>query len=351
MQIRGRLQLRYSNTNDSQPVTIQDYEQVYGDEFGINRARLKIGGHAYQPWLKYYLEYELQQGYLLDYRVMIEKYDALKFKAGQWKFEYSRERSISSGGQQMLDRSIINRVFTIDRQQGAAIYGRLNAGSPLDVNYWLGIGTGTGRGSNQNDDRNALYYGRLQWNVFGEEMGFKASDLKLRDKPLGSIAVAGSTNRSAYTRFSSSGGGQLPFFDGGEDSQYDIEQYLIETAFMYKGFSWQSEYHEKTVTDRLNNNEETDLDGYYVQAGYFFNQMFDWWPAPLEAAFRYASFDESSATESDTSHSEQSLALNWFFNGHNNKVTTDITRFDIEQVGELSSPDRWQFRVQWDVSF
>ena len=349
LQIQTRLQLRASSTDNSEPLTVSQYQASDSSEFGINRARLKIGGHGYRPWLKYYLEYELHQGYLLDYRLMVEKYDWLKFKAGQWKFEYSRERVISSGAQQMMDRSILNRAFTIDRQQGAAIYGHLNSGTPADMNYWLGVGTGSGRGSNENDDNHALYYGRLQWNRFGREMGFTPSDFSISEQPVGSIAVAGTTYRSAFTRFSSSGGGHLPDFEVGERGQYDVDQYLIETALLYKGFSWQSEYHQKTVTDRLNNNFQTDLEGYYVQGGYFFHQAFDWWPEPLEAAFRYATYEQSDMNV-EHRHYEQALALNYFFSGHKNKLTADVTHFELDEP-DVPAEDRWRFRIQWDVSF
>ena len=47
--------------------------------------------------------------------MMIEKWDFFKIKIGQWKAYYNRERIISSGKQQMTDRSIITRPFTLDR--------------------------------------------------------------------------------------------------------------------------------------------------------------------------------------------------------------------------------------------
>ncbi|HLV39531.1 MAG TPA: hypothetical protein VKY47_08770, partial [Xanthomarina sp.] len=73
LHIESRLQFRFATPNDQNPLTLDDF---YGDNqttFKINRARLKIGGHAYQPWLKYYFEYELAQGNLLDFRIMIER--------------------------------------------------------------------------------------------------------------------------------------------------------------------------------------------------------------------------------------------------------------------------------------
>ena len=132
LHIESRLQFRFATPGDEDPLTFDQFES--GDEtvFKINRARLKVGGNAFQPWLKYYWEYELAQGNLLDFRIMVEKWSFLKLKIGQWKVDYSRERSISSGKQQLADRSIINRAFTLDRQQGVALFGRVNEGRISD---------------------------------------------------------------------------------------------------------------------------------------------------------------------------------------------------------------------------
>ena len=351
LHFQTRIQSRFATPTDSQPNKIEDYVAFHstGNEFGINRARFKLKGYAYQPWLKFGIEYDLVNNVMLNYTMHVEKLDWLKFKTGQWKLEYSRERSISSGGQQMLDRSIVNRIFTIDRQQGAAIYGDIGEKQAQYISYWLGVAAGTGRGSNSNDGGAPLYYGRLQWNLFGTPHGFKASDLSLRESPLASMAVSYSSNESAFTRFSSSGGGQLTQFTSGIDNQYRIEQHNVDIALMYKGISAQAEYHEKSVTDSSRNNLKTSFTGHYVQMGYLGNRLIDWWPKPLEIAVRYATYSENDHQE-DEKHYEHAVALNWFFNGHNNKLTTDITRFDIDHDA-LGSFDEMRFRFQWDVTF
>jgi hypothetical protein len=104
LQIQSRLQFRFATPDDQDPVTFDDFEESNMRLFKINRARLKVGGHAFQPWLKYYWEYELSQSNLLDFRIMIEKWDWLSFKVGQWKVEFTRERFISSGEQQTVER-------------------------------------------------------------------------------------------------------------------------------------------------------------------------------------------------------------------------------------------------------
>lgn len=350
LQIQGRMQFRFATPDDQNPLTFDDYDTENSSLFKINRARLKVGGSAYQPWLKYYWEYELRRSNLLDFRVMVEKWDWLKLKVGQWKVEYSRERRISSGEQGTMDRSIINRPFTVDRQQGIELYGRLKNRGMLDFSYWVGMFTGTGRGSATNDDGNLMYFGRLQWNMLGEDLGFESSDFEFHPKPKAIIALAGVTNRSPYTRFSQSGGGFLNGFEDGSMGQYRVNQYNLETAFVYNGLSWQSEWHHKIIKDKFTENDaSTTMEGFYLQAGYLGNSAFDWWPRPLEIAGRYARFTPDNNID-DNFQEEATLAFNWFFKEHKNKLTLEISHFDYEQVNTRIN-DKVRFRVQWDISF
>lgn len=349
LQIASRLQFRFAVPDDQDPITFNDFNNQDVKLFKINRARLKIGGHAYQPWLKYYFEYELGQSILLDFRIMLEKWPWLKFKAGQWKVEFTRERFISSGNQQLVDRSLLNRIFTVDRQQGVSVYGNLDGGGAANFNYWLGAFTGTGRGTRFNDDSKLMYFGRFQWNLLGREVPFSGGDITISQKPAALIAIAGITNTSPYTRFSSSGGGNLAGFEGTNDGQYTIKQYNLETAFNYKGFSWASEFHRKNIVDNYEDSGSTTLGGIYFTAGYFPNQLVDFWPKPLEVAMRYAVISPDLSI-SQNRQRELALAFNWFFVGHLNKLTTEITKFTFEDK-ELPQSDELRFRLQYDISF
>ena len=189
LEIQSRLQFRFATPEDQNPVTFRRFQRrKKARRSKLTGRGLKIGGNAFQPWLKYYWEYELSQSNLLDFRIMIEKWDWLSFKVGQWKVEYSRERRISSGEQQMVDRSIINRPFTVDRQQGVEVYGRLKGKGVADFNYWVAALTGTGRGNVSNDDNHLMYFGRLQWNFLGRYLDFEGSDLEKHEMPTGIVA-------------------------------------------------------------------------------------------------------------------------------------------------------------------
>ena len=69
MHIEWRGQFRIAYPTDSDPVNLEDLDQDKV-HIKVNRARMKVGGHAYKPYFKYYLEYELFAGNLLDFRVM-----------------------------------------------------------------------------------------------------------------------------------------------------------------------------------------------------------------------------------------------------------------------------------------
>ena len=349
IQIAGRLQFRYAYPNDQDPITFEDFQVDDKHIFKVNRARLKVGGHAYQPWLKYYFEYELSANRLLDFRIMIEKWPWLNFKVGQWKTEYSRERIISSGKQQMMERSIINRPFTLDRQQGVTVYGHLKGPGLANFNYHLFMLTGSGMGIAENDDDNLLYSGRLQWNFFGDGVPMSGSDLEHHEKPLGSLAIAAGTNTSRFTRFSSAGGGALDGFEIGVPGQFTAEQMLIESAFKYRSLSWHSEWHFKSITDNIDHNI-TQLTGYFVQGGYMVNGSLKR-PHPLfEFALRYSRLQPRLTLPNNTEE-EFSLSLNCFFNEHLNKLTADVSFFEFESESINREASGWRFRVQYDFSF
>jgi len=347
IQIQPRIQFRYAFPFDNDPATS---EQIGGDQhiFKVNRARLKIGGHAFAPWMNYFFEYELGGNALLDFRVMLEKWAGFRLKVGQWKVHYNRERVISSGQQQMADRSLINRFFTIDRQQGVSVYGRAAAGGAADLSYWASVFTGTGRGGRVNDDDDLMWMGRLQWNFLGRELPFSGSDIA-RSEPTGLVAIAGTTNRSPYTAFSQAGGGQLPGFDEGVAGQYRVNQAQLETAFMASGFSWQSEIHFKRIDDTVNG-VVTELAGAYFQTGYFPSGLIDGVPEPLEIAARYSVLDERRSEAIGLRH-EYAIAANWFFADHRNKLTAELGIFVDDEPRDTEDADGTRFRLQWDVSF
>jgi phosphate-selective porin OprO/OprP len=340
--LQFRMQFRLSSPSD-------DYSDDGGTSMAVNRARLKVGGHGYRPWLGYYFEYDVASSTLLNWELTLEPDPRIGLRVGQWKAQYSRERIVSSGRQQLVDRSLVNRYFTIDRQQGVSLFGHLGAGTSADVQYWASVFTGLGRGGSTNDDDRLMYMGRLQWNPFGRSVRFAGSDLARSPEPTLSVALAGVTNRSPCTRFSTSGCGSLDRFPDQDPERYRTQQALFETAFTWRGFSWAQEAHWKRVRDRTEATE-TDLTGHYVQIGYFPGEVWDGFPENLELATRWATF-RLDVDRPDNRQHEFSVGANWFFSGHSNKLTAEVAWLSLQENVLDPLDEGPQLLLQWDIQF
>ncbi len=364
--LQWRAQLRYTNPHTGDPRQVDDFEDGDDSTFEARRLRMKIGGHGFEPWIKYYFEVDLEpsrdvdddsesaSARVIDWRIDLAKYEWAALRVGQWKIDHNRERVDSSGRQQFVERSIVNRVFTIDRQVGVQLKGHLFKETFADLRYWAGVYTGEGRGV-VNDDGNMMWAGRLQWNFLGRDLDWRQTDVEYTDKPTGSIGFGAATNKGRCTRWSSSGCGNLDGFTragNAIDEQFKVEQFVQEFAFKWRGWSVQEEFHWKTVADKVAGTKN-DFTGAYAQTGYFFHHLIPAVPAPLELAFRYAFVKEPNEVDRalDNLREEFTVAANWFFSGHNNKLTLDFSHLTLEDefLNRDVSDDRVRF--QWDVSF
>jgi len=355
MQIQNRLQFRYANPFDSDPRTLADLERDQSS-FMVRRARFKVGGHAYWPWLKYYMQYDWSQPILRDFYLDVSKFSEAQLRLGRGKVLWNDERVTSSGRQQFANRSLINDIFTVDRQQGAQLFGRVFPGEWYDFSYAAGVFTGLGVGERNNDDDNMMYTGRLQWNFLGKELEFSQSDVEFHEQPAASLAFAGATNKSRCTAFETASDScrALPGFALGRPGQFRVNQAMEEFRFKWRGFSLQNEYHWKQVEDTLKSEadptKKTDLFGAYVQAGYFPHALVQAVPKQLEFAVRYA-FVDPNADRSNDLQQEVSAAINWFFAGHSNKLTFEISHLRVEDPILLVEQSEERARMQWDISF
>jgi hypothetical protein len=174
-----QVQLRFSDPFDDDPRTVADIDSPPGSDFEIRRARFKFDAQLGAEWLTLYSQTDLDGPVQLDLQVTIEPEETFGVRLGQWKAEYNRERRDSSGSQQFVDRSIVNREFTVDRQQGAMLFGRLRRGGTADVSAWAGVFGGEGRG-HFNDGGEPMYLARFQWNPNGRVLVFSQGDVRSR---------------------------------------------------------------------------------------------------------------------------------------------------------------------------
>lgn len=115
----------------------------------LKQARLQLQGHVDE------FKYDFQAAFggeeevanknsslsLLDFSIDVPLYDALRFRVGQFRVPYSRERITDSGYYVFADRSIQNMAFSSGRDVGGAFHGKFSN----DLAFALGVFTGGGR--------------------------------------------------------------------------------------------------------------------------------------------------------------------------------------------------------------
>jgi hypothetical protein len=193
-----------------------------------------------------------------------------------------------------------------------------------------------------------MVVGRWQWQFLGENLPFSQGDISFRDKPAASLAFGAAQVRGPYTRFSSSGGGQLSDFEAGGDERYTLKQWMQEFAWQYQGYSVQQEFHVKHITDH-DTGLRSELNGGYAQMGKAWRA--DWKPRPFvwELALRLARVDWDN-TPVDRVQREASLVANLFLSGHNNKLSIELSQLELSEENQPNAHET-RLQLQWDVSF
>ena len=346
-----RSQIRFSSPIPSVPRQPKHFLRANEHDLRFRRARFKTAGHILRPWIRYATEYDLVGTRMLDMRVTVQKWEWLQFRFGQWKTEFGRERVSSSGRQEFVERSIVNRQFTVDRQKGFMVMGRVKNGTRADSRYYAGVFTGNGRGfrssgagSLNNRDGSPMWVTRYQWNFLKDDPGFSQSDLEYHRAPVAAIAIGALSNRSRFTRFSGSGGGTLDGHEVGLPGQFAIRQVAEDFVLKYRGLFLQHEFHWKKIRDRIHHSI-TRSTGFYFQGGYFPRYVVPWVPEQLELGLRYATVDQDHARRFDRIV-ESAFVMNWFMDGHSNKLTFDIARYRLAQPNGTHE-SAVQARLQW----
>jgi hypothetical protein len=189
---------------------------------------------------------------------------------------------------------------------------------------------------------------RWQWEFLGRSLGFSQSDFGFSPQAAATFSLAAARVRGPYTRFSTEGGGQLDGFEAGGEERYTLEQWQQGFAWKFAGWSVQQEYHEKRIEDHEAGARST-LRGGYAQLGRA-------WPAdlgarsvPLELALRYAAVGWE-GTPRDRRQLEFSLVGNLFLDGHENKLSAELSRLELSPADGAAATET-RLRFQWDVSF
>lgn len=330
--------------------------------FIVRRARLKFDGFAYSTKLRYKIELGLSNRdisganqfnrntprYILDAVIMWNFYENFELWAGQTKLPGNVERVVSSGNLQLIDRSLLNSRFNIDRDLGIQLRHKTKLGSNFLMREKLSISQGEGRNVSEGNEGGLQYTGRLEFLPFGtfkSKGDYSQSDLKREEKPKLMLGFTYNYNQDAV-RERGFAGDYMIRTDG---SIYETDQTTIfaDAMFKYNGFSFMGEYAKRTADDPI----ATELDGITptgdivltgnalnLQAGYVFKSNY-------EIAARYTTVSYERITEA-LPRKQYTLGVNKFIVGHKLKVQSDLSYSTLD-----GNEDNITFRLGFDIHF
>ncbi|MBS9766788.1 MAG: porin [Flavobacteriaceae bacterium] len=341
MKIGARMQFLTTNTWD---INDGNYGRPQNSML-VRRARLKFSGFAFTPKLKYKLELGLSNKdmggatkytnnaprYILDAVVKWNFYQNFSLWVGQTKLPGNRERVVSSGNLQFVDRSFLNKKFNLDRDLGLQLRHYFNLSDTFVVREVFSVSQGEGRNIVKGNQGGHQYTGRIELLPLGNfksKGDYFGSDLKREETP--KLAIGATYSFNDDTRKLDKKIGEY------KDGIYDISTVFVDAMFKYQGFSFMGEYadrrNEKVSDKTVKGDYSTNL-----QAGYLFKNN-------VELAGRYTHYK---CKGEDFSTNFYTLGLSKYIVGHKLKVQTDITYKDITgtEKGGL------EYRLQLDIHF
>jgi hypothetical protein len=365
LQLRARVQVRYDFEHPN--VEGENNEQV----LQIRRARLQLQGHIFGKHNRYYLQFgfsprdqtngliadegSIRRNPVRDARLEFDYLRDFTLWIGQMKVPFSRQRVNSSGDQNMVDRSLPNDEFQLDRDIGIQALSKDVGGKGL-LTYNAGVFMGEGRNAFELTDLGMLYVARIAVLPFGKFEDDYEGDLERSKTP--GLSIAG-----AYVFHDRAIGdrgvhGSRPA-DGGTT---DIHNVTADVLFKWRGVSLTSAFHWRRGFNRRNggaldddgNTIATEAPrnglGWFGQLGYVVPRI------PFEVVARYGFARARGPGETSLPwRDEAGAGINYYFVGHSLKLQLDYFRVFGETTGtgyvDAARHGTDQLRMQMQLAF
>ena len=361
MNLAARIQSLYVGEWD---VNDEDGIHNSSSQFLIRRARLKFGGFVLNPKVKYKIELGLtnkDQGkvasdnnmapkMILDAVVKWNFYKNFTLWAGQTKLPGNRERVISSANLQLVDRSLVNKIFNIDRDMGVQLRHYFTLGKNFTVVESLAMSQGEGRNLVQDNLGGYQWTARVEVYPFGKFKGkgdYVGGAVKRQQTPKLAIGATYDINNNAVKDRSNMGSYML-IDDGLGYYETNINSIFIDAMFKYQGFSFMAEYANRQADNPIavnsDGSETGDVvdvgDGLNLVSGYLFDN-------DVELTGRYTTISLDKEITGSDLQSQYTFGLSKYFKGHKLKVQTDVSYLDIEN----NDTSGLMYRMQFELHF
>ena len=322
----------------------------------VRRARLKFSGFAYSPKLTYKLELGLSNrdiGKATSFTNDAPKYVKWNFSGnfvlwfGQTKLPGNRERVISSGDLQQVDRSLLNSRFNIDRDMGFQLRHHFNLTDKFIVKEMFSMSQGEGRNITTGNLGGHQYTTRVELLPFGKfasKGDYRGSDLKFEPAPKLALGFTYDFNNDAVKNRSNQGSYMTT--DTGFYST-NISTVFVDAMYKHKGFSVMAEYAYRDAEDAFAKNSDGTLTGDEVQVGNALNLQTGYLLSEtLEISGRYTNIDWDQNITGKGNETQYTLGLSKYILGHKLKVQTDLSYLNL-----TGGTNELLYRLQVDIHF
>jgi len=331
-----RFQVRYYGTSDFSDDGLAPVDH----DFLVRRSRFKFDGWVVHPSIGYKMEFGLSNNdmsganaftknsprYILDAVIKWKFAPGFELWAGQTKLPGNVERVISSANLQLVDRSLLNSKFNIDRDLGIQLRHTSKLGGQFISKEKFAISQGEGRNIATGNEGGLQYTGRVElfplggFTKKGEYMGSST----VREEKL-KIMAAYTYDFNADASKTRSNMGDYMFLMDGSLHQTNITTQFIDLVMKYEGFSLMAEYADRSATNpiavELDGTETGDIvtvgSAFNMAVGYFISEK-------IEVAGRYTTLNYADVTGTSPA-TMYTLGLNKFVVGHKLKVQGDIS--------------------------
>lgn len=355
IQVRSRVQLRESFVHSADLNT---------NEIQLKTLRLFVQGYVLSPDLKYVIQLAFGSGDfdkdssspVFDAFVEYTKLRDLNLRFGQYFVPFDRARTIREFALQFVDRQLVVRELTLDRDVGLMLSSSDLFGLKQRLAYNLFVGSGDGK-NRIADTRNeyasqhasALAVARIIVRPFGAFDDDQEGDLTRSPTPKLAIGIAGAFNKATGRQRGTTG-------DTYTMGSFDYAHGAADLVFKWRGFALLAE----GLVRKANKQSNQGMDaagrlvtersrsgfGYFVQAGQMLTDK-------LEVTARWDDLHARKGTDPalvalvNASGRQLGTGLNLYLNGHLFKLQADYFYIFGEDIGTASH----SLRAQLDATF
>ncbi|MGY5354960.1 porin [Wenyingzhuangia sp. IMCC45467] len=331
----------------------------YQTDTKIRRYRLKFDGFVLSPKVKYKIELGMSNNdtgsaneytklgpkLILDAVLKWNFYKNLELWAGQTKLPGNRERVISSANMQLVDRSLLNKEFTLDRDMGFQLRNHHTIGSQFLIREVFAITQGEGRNITTGNVGGQQYTSRIEvlpFGAFTSKGDYSGGDLKREAKPKLSVGATYNHNDRASRQRGSQGSIIELIEDSGsaEDHVFattDVNTSFVDFMYKHNGYSAMGEFAYRSADDTtIGDNPVKVGRAYNLATGYLFSNNY-------EISARYTQVDYKGVLNTKEQYT---IGVSKYIVGHALKIQSDFSYTTV-----AGNADGLQLRLQFEVHF